>query len=112
MFTIIPEALARGMFYSSWFANATTRLYRNPGHLMYRRLAQVTHEYIHHPRNYFRDTGIVTGGQYGSGQGCQPYLIPKCEHHTDATKYPKCGDILPTPECKHKCEVGKITSHT
>lgn len=53
--------------------------------------------------DYFKSTGIVTGGEYGSGQGCQPYLIPKCEHHTTGP-FPSCGDIEPTPKCVHKCE--------
>lgn len=53
--------------------------------------------------NYFKSTGLVTGGQYDSGQGCQPYLIPKCEHHTTGP-YPTCGNIAKTPSCQHKCQ--------
>jgi hypothetical protein len=28
-------------------------------------------------------SGLVTGGNYNSGEGCQPYSIEACEHHTN-----------------------------
>lgn len=52
---------------------------------------------------YFKNSGLVTGGQAGSKQGCRPYSIPHCDHHVTG-KYPKCKGILPTPECTRKCE--------
>ena len=55
---------------------------------------------------YFENHGLVTGGQYGSKEGCRPYSIPHCEHHVDTGKYPKCKGILPTPRCTKKCEAG------
>lgn len=58
--------------------------------------------------DYFKSDGLVTGGQYDSGQGCQPYLIPKCEHHTTGP-YPTCGDVLPTPKCEEKCQANYTT---
>ena len=33
-------------------------------------------------RRYWEEDGLVTGGQYGTKEGCQPYLVPKCDHHT------------------------------
>ena len=30
---------------------------------------------------YFAHTGLVTGGNYNSNQGCRPYSIASCEHH-------------------------------
>lgn len=33
-------------------------------------------------RRYWELDGLVTGGQWNSNEGCQPYLIPKCDHHT------------------------------
>lgn len=30
---------------------------------------------------YFKHTGIVTGGNYNSNEGCQPYSIASCDHH-------------------------------
>ena len=33
-------------------------------------------------RRYWEMDGLVTGGQWDSKEGCQPYEIPKCDHHT------------------------------
>ncbi|EGD73478.1 cathepsin B [Salpingoeca rosetta] len=54
---------------------------------------------------YWKNQGIVTGGQYDSNQGCQPYSLAKCEHHTTGP-YKPCGDIVPTPACKRSCRQG------
>lgn len=56
-----------------------------------------------HIRSYWVEHGIVTGGQYGSQSGCQPYTLPKCEHH-DAGKYPNCSDGSTTPKCSKQCD--------
>jgi cathepsin B len=32
---------------------------------------------------WFVRTGIVTGGNYNSNEGCQPYSIPACDHHVN-----------------------------
>ena len=52
--------------------------------------------------DYWKNTGIVTGGQYNSSEGCQPYKIPACDHHVKGKLKP-CGSILPTPPCKKDC---------
>jgi len=52
---------------------------------------------------YFKTHGIVTGGQYGSKQGCQPYVLPSCEHHVPGNKPPCTGDTK-TPKCVKECE--------
>ncbi len=50
--------------------------------------------------------GIVSGGAYGSHQGCQPYEIEPCEHHENGTR-PQCNDLKAiTPTCKNTCETG------
>lgn len=49
--------------------------------------------------------GLVSGGQYGSHQGCKPYSIAKCEHHVNGT-LPPCEGIVDTPNCLRKCEQG------
>ena len=54
-------------------------------------------------RRFFESKGCVTGGQYGSHEGCQPYQIPHCSHH-EPGPYPNCGNILPTPKCSQTCE--------
>lgn len=56
--------------------------------------------------SFFRSTGLVTGGQYNSHQGCRPYSIPACEHHTTGPR-PKCeSGEYPTPRCDKHCESG------
>ncbi|CAF0963250.1 unnamed protein product [Adineta steineri] len=52
--------------------------------------------------NHYRLTGLVTGGNYNSSEGCEPYTIAACDHHVNGTKQP-CGDEQPTPHCTHKC---------
>ncbi|XP_076438146.1 cathepsin B-like [Babylonia areolata] len=59
--------------------------------------------------DFFANSGIVTGGQYGSHQGCQPYLIKKCEHHTTGKLKPCEGDA-PTPPCVRTCEASYAKS--
>ncbi len=38
--------------------------------------------------NYPSRSGICTGGNYDSHQGCKPYTIEPCEHHTNGTRPP------------------------
>ncbi|MCI3325462.1 cathepsin B family protein [Escherichia coli] len=52
---------------------------------------------------YFVRDGIVTGGQYNTHEGCQPYLIPACDHHV-VGKLPPCQGETKTPTCSKKCE--------
>jgi len=53
--------------------------------------------------SYYKHTGIVTGGQYGTNQGCRPYTIAPCEHHVNGTRQPCTGEG-PTPKCTKQCE--------
>uniref|UniRef100_A0A6P7H0J9 Cathepsin B-like isoform X2 n=1 Tax=Diabrotica virgifera virgifera TaxID=50390 RepID=A0A6P7H0J9_DIAVI len=53
---------------------------------------------------YWLQNGIPTGGLYGSKQGCQPYSLQSCEHHTTGTKV-DCSTLkLNTPVCKSQCD--------
>lgn len=54
---------------------------------------------------YYKERGLVTGGLYGTDDGCQPYHFPPCEHHTKG-KLPPCKGIKPTPKCLHTCRKG------
>ena len=54
--------------------------------------------------NYWVDSGIVSGGEYNSSQGCQPYEIAPCEHHMKGPR-PACKDEG-TPDCIRECEAG------
>jgi cathepsin B len=52
---------------------------------------------------YFKSAGLVTGGNYNTKQGCEPYTIPSCDHHVNGS-LPPCGGEQPTPKCTKKCE--------
>lgn len=55
--------------------------------------------------SYWVKKGIVTGGNYNSSQGCQPYEIEACEHHTTGDR-PPCSEGGGTPKCQKTCEAG------
>lgn len=53
--------------------------------------------------SYWVRKGIVSGGTYGTHQGCRPYEIEPCEHHVNGSR-PSCtGEEGKTPKCVHKC---------
>jgi cathepsin B len=56
---------------------------------------------------YWVRSGVVTGGNYNSNQGCFPYSIPACDHHV-VGKLPPCGPEGPTPPCTRKCQNGAV----
>jgi len=60
--------------------------------------------------NHYKLTGLVTGGNYNSSQGCQPYTIVSCDHHVNGTRQP-CQAEEPTPHCRHSCESGYPTPY-
>lgn len=52
---------------------------------------------------YFGHNGVVTGGDYQSQEGCQPYSLPPCNHHVNGD-YVDCSKLnLTTPTCARKC---------
>ena len=55
--------------------------------------------------NYWKNTGIVTGGLYGDKQYCQPYFLPECDHHTEGSHGP-CPETVDTPDCVKNCDDG------
>jgi len=52
--------------------------------------------------SYYKTKGLVTGGNYNSKQGCEPYTIASCDHHVNKT-LPPCQGEQPTPKCVKKC---------
>jgi len=58
----------------------------------------------------WKHTGIVTGGNYDSHQGCQPYSLPICDHHVTG-QYQPCPAEGPTPACEKSCESGYSTQY-
>merc|ERR1712098_461462 len=53
--------------------------------------------------SFWKRKGLVSGGQYGTKDGCQPYQIEPCEHHVNGTRMP-CSEGGSTPKCHRKCE--------
>ncbi|XP_055617229.1 cathepsin B-like [Toxorhynchites rutilus septentrionalis] len=54
--------------------------------------------------SYWVRKGLVSGGPFGSDQGCQPYAIAPCEHHVNGSR-PSCeGEGGKTPKCVKKCQ--------
>jgi len=51
--------------------------------------------------DYWVQTGVVTGGNFG-GPPCYPYEIEPCDHHVHGHLQP-CGPIVDTPDCRNKC---------
>ncbi|PFX22888.1 cathepsin B-like [Stylophora pistillata] len=60
---------------------------------------------------YWVESGLVTGGQYNSHKGCQPYLVKACDHHVVGKLQPCSKTIVPTPRCEKKCEPGYNVSY-
>jgi cathepsin B len=52
---------------------------------------------------YYKSDGLVTGGNYNSKEGCEPYTLPSCDHHVNGS-LPPCQGEQPTPDCPTKCE--------
>ena len=51
---------------------------------------------------YFDSDGVVTGGQYNTNEGCQPYSIAACDHQVVGHLDP-CSGTVSTPKCKTEC---------
>ncbi|GAB6019815.1 hypothetical protein CHUAL_001356 [Chamberlinius hualienensis] len=51
---------------------------------------------------FYVNNGLVTGGNFNTSEGCEPYSIPACDHFMNGT-LPPCSGILPTPICKKYC---------
>lgn len=59
---------------------------------------------------HFKHSGICSGGQYNTQQGCKPYSIEACEHHSNNTERPPCqGAESKTPKCTHVCSNSDYT---
>jgi len=59
---------------------------------------------------YYKSSGLVTGGNYNTKQGCEPYTIPACDHHVNGS-LPPCQGEQPTPRCTKKCIDGYSTPY-
>ncbi|XP_067274399.1 cathepsin Bb [Pseudorasbora parva] len=51
---------------------------------------------------FWTKSGLVTGGLYGSNEGCRPYSIAPCEHHVNGSR-PPCSGEQQTLQCVAAC---------
>jgi cathepsin B len=51
---------------------------------------------------YWVTNGVVSGGDFGSSVGCQPYLIQECRHGNDGLRSP-CTVLTTTLKCSCNC---------
>lgn len=61
--------------------------------------------------SYWVHKGLVSGGNYDSHQGCQPYIIKPSEHNVNGTRGPGVGEGGGTPKCVHECDKDYITPY-
>jgi len=56
--------------------------------------------------HYWVRKGLVSGGPFGSHQGCSPYEIAPCQHHSTGPRANCTGEGGGTPKCHKSCEDG------
>jgi len=60
---------------------------------------------------YWVRSGLVTGGQYTTHDGCMPYPLAPCEHHTNGS-LPACSQQeASTPKCTKQCQSSYSTPY-
>ncbi|VEL20507.1 unnamed protein product [Protopolystoma xenopodis] len=59
---------------------------------------------------YWKNHGIVTGGDYQTKDCCRPYEFPPCNHHVNGT-LPPCEGEYQTPKCEKMCQDGYNKSY-
>lgn len=56
------------------------------------------------PWKWFTNTGVVTGGDYGTTGTCFNYTMEQCAHHVDSETLPLCDDVVQVqPQCTKTC---------
>lgn len=60
---------------------------------------------VNTPWTWFRNTGVVTGGEFGDEAFCYAYTMPECAHHVDPEPgRPVCPDVQQVaPRCLSSC---------
>jgi len=62
------------------------------------------------PWDWFKSTGVVTGGDFGDSGMCYNYTMAKCAHHVDDPSLPSCDDIKQVePTCGKTCPDSSAT---
>lgn len=56
------------------------------------------------PWKWFSNTGVVTGGDFGTTGTCYNYTMEQCAHHVDSKTLPSCDDVKQVaPTCNNTC---------
>jgi cathepsin B len=57
------------------------------------------------PWLWFKNTGVVSGGDYGDDKYCFDYTMPQCAHHVTVEGMVSCDDSPQiAPKCKNTCQ--------
>lgn len=61
--------------------------------------------YMDETYRYFLRNGVVTGGDFNSSLGCQPYKYSKCDHVSYSGLYPACSKskLKSSGKCSLRC---------
>jgi len=54
--------------------------------------------------SWFKNTGVVTGGEYHNYTWCSAYSLAKCDHHCTGKYGPCPSSEYPTPKCPRACD--------
>ena len=56
------------------------------------------------PWNWFKNSGVVTGGDFGSTGTCYNYTMEQCAHHVTSATLKSCDDVKQVaPTCSKSC---------
>ena len=56
------------------------------------------------PWKWFMNTGVVTGGDFGTTDTCYNYTMEQCAHHVESTTLKSCDDVAQVaPKCNKSC---------
>ena len=56
------------------------------------------------PWAWFKRTGVVSGGDFGTTGTCYNYTMEQCAHHVDSETLPLCDDVVQVaPTCGSTC---------
>ena len=56
------------------------------------------------PWKWFKNKGVVTGGDFGTSNTCFNYTMEQCAHHVTSATLPSCDDVKKVePKCSKSC---------
>jgi len=64
------------------------------------------------PWKWFKNTGVVSGGDFGDNKFCYDYTMPQCNHHVTNPSHKNCEDIKQVaPKCQKSCSSNKSIAY-